>query len=151
MHRKKSWQSWSTMLITIPWIVGIIVMLGQSHSEMTVARRQQTTTGIITSYERSNHNQYRYGFSVNDTKYEGIGNTPSDSAVVGEQATVFYDPQNPSVSSLINFYERSDRSRSIVPIATIGVVGIAVVIAIARANARNRSITNEVHSSRHLS
>jgi hypothetical protein len=64
---------------------------------------------------------------------------------------VFYDPRSPSTNSLISFYGRSVQTRSIVPIMTFGIFGIAIIIALARANARNRTITNDVHSSRSLS
>jgi len=82
MQRKRTWQSWSTLFYYLAWVLGIIVMLAQSHSELSVAHRQQTTTAVITSHEESNHDQYRYSYLVGGKNYAGIGNAPSGFAVV---------------------------------------------------------------------
>ena len=63
-----------------------------SHRQAAVANREQDTTCLITAHEVSNHNQYRYSFTVLGTQYTGISQSPTDGAVVGEQMKVTVIP-----------------------------------------------------------
>jgi hypothetical protein len=128
------------MLITVPWIIGVFFLLIRSHWEAVVGNRQRIANGVITAHEQENHNQYRYRFSVDGTTYTGLSNAPDDVATVNGEAIVYYDPQNPSTNSLQNFTSESERDSGFVGIPMGGIAAIAIVILVAKVNARNRPL-----------
>jgi hypothetical protein len=127
------------MLITLPWLIGACYLLFHSHWEAVVGNRQRVATGVITAYEETNHNQYRYQFAVDGATYTGLSNAPDDVATVNGVAIVYYDPQDPSTNSLQNFVSESERDRGFVPVPLIGIAAVAVVILFIKVNAKNKA------------
>jgi len=71
-----------------------------------IARREQTTSGVIIAHLPSEHNSYKFEFKVQSRTF--IGTTfkipsPPDSPQLGKKVTVFYDPDNPSNSEICSF------------------------------------------------
>lgn len=58
---------------------------------------------MITAHEAWNHNQYRYVFTENGHTYSGLDHAPHDTARLGEQLPVFFDPESPNTNSLNDF------------------------------------------------
>ena len=58
---------WANLLITLPWVLGVAFDIYQFNLYGAVAKRQETLTGIVTAHEPSNHNCYRYRFSIDGT------------------------------------------------------------------------------------
>lgn len=116
------------MLVTVPWVLGAAFSIAASHREAVVANREQNTTCLITAHETSNHNQYRYSFTVSGRQYSGISQSPTDGVAVGEQMKVYFDPQNPSTNSLEGFSAASQRELGPVPLLAAGVLAVAVFI-----------------------
>jgi hypothetical protein len=90
-----------------------------------VANREQETTCLITAHETSNHNQYRYSFTVLGRPYTGISQSPTDSAVVGEQMKVYFDPDDPTTNSLEDFSLASRRDFGPLPLLVGGILAVA--------------------------
>ena len=70
--------SWRMMLITVPWVVGIIFAIASIRHNEQVAGREQQTIGVITSREADNHNQYRYSFTVAGQVLRGLSQSPNE-------------------------------------------------------------------------
>jgi hypothetical protein len=132
---KQNWQSWRMMWITLPWVIGVCVVMFTAHKDAVVGSRQHVTTGVITAHELHNHNQYRYRFSVNGATYTGISSAPNDVAVVNAGVKVYYDPQDPSTNSLEDFVGRNGQP-GILPLLLLGIAGTAGVILSQKMKAR---------------
>jgi hypothetical protein len=137
---KADWQSWWSMLITLPWVFGIVFLLAESRNNATIAARQQTTIGTITGHEVSNHNQYRYMFIFSGKQYIGLSQSPTDTAEIGERVRVYFDSRNPDTNSLEDFSAASKRKGNMLPILFIGVAGIAGLIAFSKARNKKRTL-----------
>ena len=97
-------------------------------TESQIARRQQTTSGIVTAHEPANHNQYSYKFEVDGKAYTGWQSPKDNELAIGKQVIVFYDPQNPSRNSLTDFHDLSTSSLGSVPMLSFGIGAVAVII-----------------------
>jgi len=125
-----NWQnpSWMLLLVALPWAFGIVYGLYQWRLDSLVAERQQTTTGTITAHEPANHDRYGYVFSMNGSTYHGWEFPQNRKYSIGERVTVYYDPTNPTRSSLTEFDQLSLRAFGPVPLALIGAGGVAFYI-----------------------
>lgn len=99
------------MLVTLPFVLGVLIVASEAVREAKAARSQQQTQGIITAYDRSDHNQCSYDFEVSGKRYSGRRSAATIDVTVGSHVPVFYDSQEPSVNSLEDFAEMSRRDR----------------------------------------
>jgi hypothetical protein len=137
---KDDWRSWNLIFVTIPWIIGILFLLPQFLQKQAVGRRQQLTSGVVTAYEPSNHNQCRYTFQTQGKQYSGISSALSERVNIGEQVQVYFDPQNPVTNSLDDFSDSSKSDFSVMVFMTIGIGCIAFCILLARNSRRQRTL-----------
>lgn len=61
--------------------------------DRNIASRQQTTQGLITTHEPSNHNQYSYVFTVNGKNFTGWESPRSEELDVGKRVVVTTAPK----------------------------------------------------------
>jgi hypothetical protein len=120
--------SWWNLLVTLPWALGAAFLIQESITQSHIAERQQTTSGIVTAHEPSNHNRYGYGFEVDGRAYTGWQSPKDEELAIGKQVVVFYDPQNPSTNALTDFHELSASSLGPVPTMLFGIGAVAVFI-----------------------
>ena len=95
------------------------------HSD---CERQLSTSGIVIAHDLGNHNQYGYRFQVDGNSYTGWQSPQRDELTIGKEVRVFYDPQNPSRNSLINFHDASTLSLGPVPMMLFGIGAVGVSI-----------------------
>jgi hypothetical protein len=81
-----------------------------------VANRERETTCLITAHETSNHNHYRYSFTVSERQYTGISQSPTGGGIVGEQMKVYFDSHDPNTNSLEDFSVTSQRDFGPLPL-----------------------------------
>ena len=129
LHKTEQWKphSWWQLLITLPWCIGLVLLVHGSIQDRDIAKRQKTATGRITSHEPANHNQYGYVFSVDGRQYSG-SEIPELDRKIGDTVLVFYDPRNPSRSALSDFSEVADANDGPILFLAIGIGVLAVVI-----------------------
>jgi len=120
--------SWWNLLVALPWALGVAFLIQESTRESQIAERQQTTSGIVTAHEPSNHNRYGYRFEVAGRAYTGWQIPKDEELAIGKQVIVFYDPQNPSRNALTDFHESSASSLGPVPMMLFGIGAVAVFI-----------------------
>jgi hypothetical protein len=136
-----SWANptWGNLLITLPWGIGILAAVLGWSADHTIAKRERTTTGVITAHKASRSDRYLYTFSANGEKLEGSSGA-DDQHNVGDQVTVFYDPIDPNKSDLRDYKDLALRNFALVPFALIGIAGITWYIWYARS--RNKPISH---------
>jgi hypothetical protein len=127
------------MLITLPWVLGIVFLLVGSRQNAAIAARQKITVSTITWHEASNHNQYRYTFTLSGKQYNGLSQSPTDTAEIGERMAVYFDPRNPEINSLEDFATASKRQGNPLPLLFIGVAGVTALIVLSKARNRKRT------------
>ena len=126
----RAWErpSWWNLLIVLPWAIGLVLIIGEWRTDVQVAKRQQTTSGTVTTHEPANHNQYVYKFEVSGTSYTGRQSPKGDELSLGKQVVVFYDPQNPSKNALSDFHDVSTSALGPVPMLCFGIGALTVFI-----------------------
>jgi hypothetical protein len=120
--------SWWNLLVALPWALGLAFLIQASITENQIAGRQQTTSGIVTAHEPSNHNRYGYRFEVNGRAFTGWQSPKDEEFAIGRQVIVFYDPLNPSRNALTDFHELSASSLGPIPMLLFGIGAVAVFI-----------------------
>ena len=116
------------MTLTYPLVVGLAMGIWESDRDSMIARRQWTTTGVVTAWDRSNHNQCRYVFSLQGKSFEGQDSALRDPQPFGEIVRVYYDSSNPSVSGLEDYTSRGKREGGLTPMFVFGIVLVPLVI-----------------------
>jgi hypothetical protein len=99
--------SWWNLLVLLPWTLGAILLIHDWKVDREIASREQTTHGVVTSHEPSNHNRYGYVFSANGNTFNGWETPKKEELEIGKQVVVYYDPKNPSKNALTDFGELS--------------------------------------------
>jgi hypothetical protein len=105
------------------------------------ASRQQTSFGTIAQCEqrgRGHENFCHYTFPVGDELYEGVSKAEQGLGL-GQVAMVYYDSQDPRVSSLENFSEQSRESKHFVYFLLLTLAAIVAFILWDRARHRLQS------------
>ena len=100
----------------------------QAVREYSAAKRQQTSLGTVTGYDRSNHNQCSYRFTANGRQYNGMRSAATTSITVGDRVSVYYDSHDPTMNSLEDFSEMSHNDRGFVEMLLIVIAAFAAVI-----------------------
>lgn len=127
--RQWRYPSWANLLITLPWALGAAFDIYQFNLYGAVAKRQQIVTGIVRAHEPSNHNCYRYSFSVDRKSYQDCESISStDNPRIGKDVTVYYDPLDPATNSLTNFSELQEKATRSVPLSLAGIGWVALYI-----------------------
>ena len=119
------WTTWRSMIITIPCVIGLLFTAHDMTKDNSAAKRQQTSHGVVTSYEPSSHNLCGYTFSVHGKQYKGEASAPTNNVTVGDQVRVYFDSQEPTNNSLEDFSARSQRHQSFAYI----LIGLIAVVA----------------------
>jgi|SRR5215469_10964801 len=70
-----------------------------------IAKREQTTQGMIIAHEPANHNRYGYVFTVNGKTFNGWAIPLKEDLEIGKQVFVYYDPQDPNENARTDFRE----------------------------------------------
>ena len=127
---RRTWSrpSWWNLLVVSPWVLGLVFMIHASRIDRQIAERQQTASGIVTAHEPANHNRYGYKFQVDGKLYTGWESPTKAELVIGQQVTVFYDPQDPSKNALTDFHDVSISELGPVPMLLFGIGAVAVYI-----------------------
>ena len=107
----KQWSppSWSNLVITIPWVIGLVWFLYSGNVDRRIATREKTTQGTIRVHDAPNHNRYGYDYSVDGAGLHGW-QIPDNDYQIGQMVRVYYDPLDPSTSSLYDFTVNADRA-----------------------------------------
>jgi len=121
------------MFMTYPLMVGLAIGIWESRHDALIAARQLTTTGVVTAYDRENHNQCSYVFSVQGKPFTGRSSAPHGSATLGEIVTVYYDSTDPSTSGLEDYSVKGRRDGGLIPIYVFGIFLIPGIIIYAKA------------------
>jgi len=124
--------SWWNLLILLPWVFGIVLCVHEWRVDRSIAQREQTTRGVVTSYEPQNHNLYGYAFAVDGRPYRGWESPKANEIEIGKVVTVYYDPADPSKNALTHFDELSSASLGLVPLMIVGIVGLALFVSLRR-------------------
>ncbi len=130
--------SWRNLLITVPWVIGLIFFLYSSVSDQAIAGREHTTYGIIRAHEPANHNRFAYEFSVNGKPYTGW-EIPAREYEIGQRVLVYYDPLDPTTSSLDSFVRAADQNLGPVFFCAAGTIAVLVIIIVRRRAHAQRS------------
>jgi hypothetical protein len=108
-----------------------IVLFGyRAAVENDAASRQQTSFGTIVQCEergRGWENYCHYTFPVGDEQYAGVSKAERGVAF-GQTAMVYYDSQNPRVSSLENFSEQSRENMRFVYFLLLALAAIVAFV-----------------------
>jgi hypothetical protein len=134
--------TWWMLLVVLPWAIGLAWTIHDWNKNRAVAQRERISVGTIAAHEVSNHNQYRYRFSIDGQSYSGLGRSPKDfsdsdnsskeETAVGQQVPVHYDPLDPSINALRDFADLSTDSFGPVPMLLLGIGAVAFYIFIRR-------------------
>jgi len=115
-------------MVALPLAIGVLFFLFSAKANEAIAARQQLTSGIVKTHEPSNHDRYEYDFTVNGKAYSGWQIPSQRDFIVGEQVAVYYDPLDPTKSSLSSFAGAWDRAIGPVFSMAFGTVAIAAYI-----------------------
>jgi hypothetical protein len=135
---QNDWNSWWALTFTLPLFVALAVLVPASLKNAEVGNRQRLASGVVTAYEPSNHNQCRYTFSVQGTRFSGVSSAPKGTVFVGEEVEVYFDPTNPATNSLRDFSATSRGSRGVVFISLAGIFGITGLILYSKTRSHRR-------------
>jgi hypothetical protein len=119
--------------MTAPLVFGLVFVSSNAHRYHVIAERQQATTGIVTAYEPSNHNQCTYTFVIRGTQYSGTWSSPTETAHVGQAVQVYFDGGNPATNSLEDFESASRRQRGMQSLLVLGICAVVGFIVYAKA------------------
>ena len=108
MDRHWNPPSWRNMLVTFPWVIGLIFFLYGAIADHSIASRERTAYGIIRTHEPENHDRFGYEFSLNGKVYTGW-QIPTTEYEIGQRVLVYYDPRDPTTSSLYSFAGGADQ------------------------------------------
>jgi hypothetical protein len=130
--------SWWNLLITLPWVIGLVFLLFSSASDQAIAGREQITYGIIRTHEPANHNRFGYEFSLSGRPFTGW-QIPTRDFEIGQRVLVYYDPLDPTKSSLDSFAGATDRILGPAIFCAVGTAAVVVIIFVRRrAHAKSR-------------
>lgn len=125
--------SWRNALMTLPWLLGLLLLTHRACVAREVAAHEDSTWGTVTEHHPRNHSEYCYAFSVAGRDYNGctvpVG---SDKWQVGQRVVVYYDARRPSKSSLRRFSEQRANALGPVPFLIAGILGVLGFIAYRR-------------------
>jgi hypothetical protein len=113
--------SWWSLLVLLPWTIGVIFFAYQWRVDRDIATREQTTQAVVTTHEPENHDRFGYVFAVNGKIFTGWESPGKRGLEIGRPVLVYYDPVNPKKNALTEFGDRSLGSLGPVPIMLLGI------------------------------
>jgi hypothetical protein len=122
------WKSWNALIIAAPLAFGLVIVLFDSHRDHLIAARQQSTIGVVTAYEPSNHNQCSYTFEFQGKQYRGESSSPTATTSIGQQVQVYFDRSDPATNSLTDFESESRNNEGFSRFLIIGIFGVIAFI-----------------------
>jgi hypothetical protein len=133
----KQWSPplWGNLAITIPWVIGLAWFFYSSSVDRRIAARERTTQGTIRVHDVPNHNRYGYDYSVDGADLHGW-QIPDRDFQIGQMVRVYYDPLEPSTSSLSSFTAHTDENIGPAVFCSIGTLIVVLVIAFSRRRVR---------------
>jgi Protein of unknown function (DUF3592) len=120
--------SWWTLLITLPWAIGLAFSIYVGLTDHAIAQREQAAQGMIAFHEPANHNGYGYTFSANGKSYSGWDIPTNNEPTVGQQVLVYYDPKDPNKNALSDFGDLTIKSFGPIPLLMFGIGFVALFI-----------------------
>jgi hypothetical protein len=124
------------MFITFPFILGVFFVVPDVLRDDAAASRQQTSPGLVTAYEPSNHNRCRYTFIVQGKQYSGMSSAPATTLSVGDRILVYFDSRDPTTNALEAFSTKSHRDKGFVSFLIIGIFAVAAFILYSKASSK---------------
>jgi hypothetical protein len=121
--------TWWNMLVTLPWLALLIFLVYQAESNRQIASRERTTQAEITAHEASNHNQFRYVFSIDGRNYSGLDRARGAEPQIGDRVIVHYDSKDPAANALTDFKTVSLENLGPVPALLVFTGAVAWYIA----------------------
>lgn len=119
------------MLVVTPMTIGIVFATYTARGNWAIAKRQQTSYGIITA-RQPNHDRYQYTFLANGKPYTGWEIPSKNEFELGQRVLVYYDPINPAQNALTNFAVFGDRNLIPIPVFLILTAVVAIIIVLNR-------------------
>ncbi len=98
-------------------MLGVCLFTAKAADERGTATRQRTSFGLITDCEHrsgrggGDRKYCHFNFYVGDRMYTGYDAVEQD-VYFGQTKVVYFDPQDPSVSALEDFSEKSHSDRN---------------------------------------
>ena len=126
---QKDWQSWWALLITLPWVIGLLLLVSDGRNKADIASREATAIGTITEHNPSNHNECRYRFTVRGRLFEGGSSCRTENVVLGSTTTVYFDAANPTINSLEEYDESGRNSLGPCGLIIAGILSFVGAIA----------------------
>jgi hypothetical protein len=139
-RQKIDWQSWRSLFITFPFVIGVLLVAPQAVRENLAASRQLTSQGTVTAYEPSNHNHCSYTFTAKGRLYSGTRSAATTDVRVGDRVLVYYDSQDPTMNALEDFSEMSHNDRGFAEILLFVIGAFSVVILYSKATTRRKGV-----------
>jgi hypothetical protein len=102
-----------------------MIFIHEWRVDRNIASRKQTTQGLITTHEPSNHNQYSYVFTVNGKNFTGWESPTNEELDIGKRVVVYDDPQNPNKNALTEFRDLGMTALGPVPMMLLGIGAVA--------------------------
>jgi len=121
---RNDWKSWNALFMAAPFAFVLGFVLFNSVRDHAIAARQGSTTGVVTAYEPSNHNQCTYTFELEGKQYRGRSSSPTRTASVGQQVQVYFDRNDPATNSLKDFETASRNYRGILIFSSVEIVAV---------------------------
>ena len=112
-------------------MIGLVFLISSSVSDHAIASREQTTYRIMRTHEPENHNRFGYQFSVNGKSFTGW-QIPMRDFTTGQRVLVYYDPLDPTKSSLDSFAGATGRILGPALFCTVGTTVVVVIVFVRR-------------------
>jgi hypothetical protein len=134
---KSSWTSWNSLWYAILLLFLVFRFGSDAMSENDAASMQRTSFGTITDCERSGRSGYscKYVFPVDGEEYTGLDHV-SFYRMFGQTVMVYYVFQEPTMSALEDFSQKSHRDRNTAYFFLLMLVALPSFILYSRAKYR---------------
>jgi Protein of unknown function (DUF3592) len=121
------------MLVTLPFVFGVLIVAPQAVREAKAASRQQTSQGVVTAYNRSDHNRCSYTFLAFGRQYAGRRGADTTDVSVGDHVLVFYDSEDPTMNAIEDFSQMSRRDSGFCYYLLFVIGGVAAFVLYSKA------------------
>ncbi len=133
---KYDWNPWWALILALPFAFGLAFLIPESLQDSAIGSRQNMATGKVTAYDPYNHDSCRYTFTAQGRQFTAIGSCPTHPGVVGAKVPVYFDPADPTKSSLEDFSKVSKRKQGVVFVMIFGVCGVTAFVFLSKLRRR---------------
>ena len=139
-QRREIWShpSWWLLLITLPWVIGLVFLIHLSRRDAAVAARERTAWGTIIAHDPGNHNSYQYAFLVGGRLYRGWDTPQGAEPVLGQRVVIYYDSTDPNRNAFTDFADSSMEALGPAGMCLAGIIALALFIFYRRRAALSR-------------